>query len=169
MNGSTTEEVDGTAEVRTPPMEDDVGEVGIASKPLGPSPEPMPIDSEPKPKKQQDQPTYGRAWTTRTSIWKKAAMGNVGSFIKQQAYFERKKNFNIARKEWVKAFGMAKAIPESIWPKMPDGSRRAWVPDDAWLTDEQRCEPWCKTYTQEFAKMNPTEASSSSARSSWQS
>ena len=198
MYGNTTEEVDVTAKVRTPPDSptlDDrwVEESGSDSEPIAMDDDGKSLDDKAdgdgkplgdkaegdgkwlgdnaegggKPEVARDLPTYGRAWHTRTAAWRKAAFGNVGGFIKQQAYQERKRSLNLARKAWVREFGMGKAIPEELWPKMPDGSKRHWIPDDSWLSDDQRREEWCATYVAEYYAMNPG-VQSSSAASSWE-
>ncbi len=114
----------------------------------------------------QELCTFGSAWRARMNTLQEAAKGNIAGYIKHKEYVQRKRTMATARKAWVEEWGMKKAVPPSMWPKMPDGTDRLWVPAESWLTAAQMADNWDDKYLEQWELIVMRNQQRSSASSS---
>ncbi len=82
------------------------------------------------------------------------ARGIADPLIKSKTYHARKCERNNARKEWVFFHGLEVPVPQSLWPKEPNGDFKPWCPPEHWLTEAQADGPCCSKYVQQLELMS---------------
>ena len=107
-----------------------------------------PSASPPRPPLSNDPPvrTGTRSWDIRQRKKEWYSAGHPDAHLKAMTYQARKSANANARKEWVLQHGMEVAVPLSLWPKVPTGGWKPWVPPEHWLTEEQALAPVCEKY-----------------------
>ncbi len=95
--------------------------------------------------------TGTKSWDIREKKKHLFQDGLTNPLMKAMCYKARKTANANARKEWVLQHGMEVPVPQSLWPKMPTGEWRPWVPPLHWLTLEQSLAPHCEKYLQQMA------------------
>ncbi len=94
------------------------------------------------------------SWDRRERKKDWAERGYDRPLMKAMCYQARKTANANARKEWVLQHGMAVPVPQSLWPKLPTGEWKPWVPPEHWMTLEQVAGPICEKYAQQFEILN---------------
>ncbi len=115
-----------------------IGMLAQAPRTPSPSPEPVPVR------------TGTRSWDIRNRKRQWASWGYTEPLAKASVYHARKSERANARKEWVKQHGYTIPVPQSMWPKLPSGEYKPWVPPKSMLTPEQEAGPMCEKYMEQL-------------------